>query len=247
MTATFINYALARCETHEARLSILFSYDRFLKANLPYIYGDEPCGLVSPSTIYQKDAEGNVFVAEKDLSWGADEDSDSMDNDSSSGKADHDSPEHDPNSNVDGNSDGDDIDPFLLNSSSYRARMNGWIKVLDLKNYITPMPICSSRHWNASNPCPPHDNHDINQKCDYEYHAMMAAKYMYPDDKKIQDILDLKQWVACRAYTKQLEMVRVRRPIWERKEKGEDRNRKTYQFAGINRGMMMKEGREGKP
>ncbi|KAI5810376.1 hypothetical protein BZA77DRAFT_361307 [Pyronema omphalodes] len=151
-----------------------------------------------------------LWSSEKDLSPDTDDDSDCMDNDSSSSTTtlDHDSPEHDPNANVDGNSDGDDMDPFLLNSSSYRARMNG------------------------------------NQKCDHEYHAMMATKFMYPDDKKIQDILDLKQWIACRAYTKQLEMVRVRRPIWERKEKAEERNGKKVRFAGIDKDMKMKEGCE---
>ncbi|KAI5815655.1 hypothetical protein BZA77DRAFT_355161 [Pyronema omphalodes] len=248
LTATLLNLALARCESHEARSSILFFCDLSLNANSPYIYGEEPCGVVSPSTLYQQDVDGNLFVADKDLSPDTDDNSDCMDNDSSSGTTtiDHDSPEHDPNANVDGNPDGDDMDPLLLNSSSYRALMTGGIKVMDLKSYITPMQMCSSRHWNPSHPCPPHDNHDSNQKCDHEYHAMMATTFVYLDDKKIQDILDLKQWIACRVYMKQLEMVRVRRPIWERKEKAQERNGKKFRFAGIDKDMKRKEGCEGK-
>ncbi|KAI5820789.1 hypothetical protein BZA77DRAFT_340906 [Pyronema omphalodes] len=155
------------------------------------ILAAEGCRLVSPSTHYHKDAQGNVFTTDQDLPI--------------------------------------DENYTTCNNISPNARINDWIKVIDLRKYIIDAPMHSSSQWNFVHPCFP-GNNNINQQYAVENEKIMATKMKYPQDKNIQEILDLKQWIACWAYTEELKTVRAKRQILERDFEEEDGRGKGFGF-----------------
>jgi hypothetical protein len=154
MMGAFINRAVQQVTTHEARHAILLSYAEIIGNQGRSNHGD---GFRSPSTRYQRDAQGNGYVQDS-------------------------------------------------NSSS------GWTKVIDLGERIIKIDAQRNAAYENAN----------NKKFADEYDSMLATKMQYCSHVDIQEIEDIKEWLASRAYTLELEAMRVRIQIRDKSERMKD-------------------------
>ncbi|KAI5790755.1 hypothetical protein FPQ18DRAFT_409751 [Pyronema domesticum] len=167
MMGSFINRAVQQVTTLEARHAILLSYAEII-GNQGRSNHDN--GFGSPSTRYQRDAQGNVYI----------EDS---------------------------------------NSSS------GWTKVIDLGERIIKIDAERNAAYENAN----------NKKFADEYDSMLATKMQYWSHVDIQNIEGIKEWLASRAYTLELEAMRVRIEIRDKSEGMKD----IFGFVGTERKKIM--------
>ncbi|KAI5820780.1 hypothetical protein BZA77DRAFT_367659 [Pyronema omphalodes] len=77
-----------------------------------------------------------------------------------------------------------------------------------------------------------------NAEDDTRHHTIPGT----PQDMNIQEILDVREWIACWAYMQELETVRAKRQILKRDLKEEDRRGEGFGYVGMEREMKMMEG-----